>query len=304
MIKFYKFFYNPIINNIARNTLRPFRKILSKSLKIPVTGIIKIKSENNKEILFYSNETCPMTKHLFWEDRGCTFEFSNIFKHLVTESRTFMDIGSNVGYYSLLGKTINPNLDVFAFEPSKGPKYFLKRNIEINHLNSICVIEKALGDSIGSIDFYEEKNLKYPYVEHHASGIGNTTNSWGIENFLKYSVDLTTIDQISEEKNIQNIDLIKIDTEGTENLVLNGGLKAIIKNQPIIICEVLPDKIEEKIQHIVEDLLHYTIFQFQSKTNQLIQIDNIKFAIKNGETNYFFVPQLKIELLKSFIVKG
>ncbi len=303
MTLFYKIFYTPLINYIFRSILFPFRSIISHKLKIPITGVISIKTNTNKKIYFYSNETSPMTKILFWEDKGCTFEFSNIFKHLIISSKTFLDIGANVGYYSLLGKTINPTLNVFAFEPSKGPKYFLKKNIQLNNLDSIHVIEKAVGDSIGMISFFEEKNIKYPYVEYHASGIGNTANTWGIDNYLKYDVELTTIDQVVLEKNIENIDLIKIDTEGTENFVLKGGLDSFNKNQPIIICEVLPNKIEDKIQKIIADELNYSIFQFQSKTNTLIKVDSLKSAVTNGETNYFFVPPSKIKLLNQFIEK-
>ena len=297
----YKIFYFLLFNLIIRSILRPFRSSISSKFKIPINGIISVKTEKNQKIYFTSNETCPMAKILFWEDRGCTFEFSIIFKELVKNSRSFLDIGANVGYYSLLGKTINPNLNVIAFEPSKGPKYFFKENVKLNNQSSIILVEKALGDSDGEIDFYEEKNQKYLYREHHASGIGNTINSWGIENFTKYKVELTTLNNIIEQLNITDIDLIKIDTEGTEDRIFIGGLEQIIKNQPIIICEVLEGKIEDQIQDIIVNKLQYNIFQFQSKSNKLKEIKIIKDENHNHESNYFFVPTSKIHLIKQFI---
>ena len=297
---FYRIFYFPAINLIVRSILILFKKYLPNSMKIPVSGILKIKTDKNKNIKFLSNESCPMVKVLFWKGSDYSFEFTSIFNHLAKKSNTFLDIGSNVGYYSLMGKTVNPAMKVYAFEPSLGPKYFLKENIRLNGFDSIVLIDKALGNYHGTIDFYEEKNPKYPYLKHHASGIGNTVNSWGIENFSKYTVELTTVDQIIKDLKIESIDLIKMDTEGTENLVLEGGIESILKHQPIIICEVLKDHIESEIQDIVLNKLKYKIFQFQSKSNTLKAID--KFDCDNSEPNYFFVPEQRINELETFIV--
>jgi len=301
--KFYKLFYQPTFNKIVRSTLRPFRFVLPASMKIPVSGIITVHN-NGKQIRFKTNETSPMTKILFWEDKGCTFEFSEIFKDLVINCDSFFDIGANVGYYSLLAKTVKPEIDVYSFEPSIGPKHFLKENIALNNFNDIHLIEKALGDKTGTIQFFEEKNPKYAYQEFHASGIGNTENTWGISNFLKYEVELTTIDDIVSKENIKSIDLIKVDTEGTEDYVFKGGIESIMKFQPIIICEVLKDKIESKIEEIIVSELGYLMFQFQSKINKLIEIKSIIDCNKNGETNYFFVPVSKRNLIEKFVIKN
>jgi len=299
---FYQLFYKPTINYCVRNFLKLFAPILPNSLKIPVSGKIKIKVNDTKQISFQTNETSPMTKILFWEDRGCTFEFSHIFKHIIQSSSTFFDVGANIGYYSLLAKSLNPSIDVFSFEPSKGPNFFLRQNIKLNHFDSIHIIEKAVGSEPGAIEFYEEKNPKYAYQKYHASGIGNTANTWGINNFLKYQVELTTLDHISNEFELKQLDLIKIDTEGTENFVFQGAKETIERFKPIIICEVLPNKIEKEIQSII-DQLNYMMFQFQSNLNCLLRIDNLSEATLNGETNYFFVPTEKEFLISDFVSK-
>lgn len=297
---FYKLFYSPIINFLIRNILKPFKSILPNGMKIPVSGVISVKSPKG-EIKFFTNETSPMTKILFWEDEGCTFEFSTIFKEIIPKTSTFFDIGANVGYYTLLAKKLNTAINIHSFEPSNGPKYFLKKNCEINHFKDVQLVEKALGNYTGEIEFFEEKNPKYAYQKHHASGIGNTANTWGINNYLKYPVKLIRLDDYCSHQNISTIDLIKIDTEGTEDAVFEGGLEIIKKSQPIIICEVLPGKIEEKIQNIVENEFKFEIYQFQSKTNKLKKISKIVDENKNGETNYFFVPVSKLHLIQAFI---
>jgi methyltransferase, FkbM family len=81
------------------------------------------------------------------------------------------------------------------------------------------------------------------------------------EAFLKFSsvgevrkriVPVITIDKFVKEKNIEKLDLVKIDTEGTEPQVLKGMADVIERDRPILICEVLKGFETEK--HL-EDLL-------------------------------------------------
>lgn len=299
---FYRLFYSTPINLLVRNLLFPFRKYLPKQLMIPVSGIISIQSEKG-EIKFYANETDSMSKKLFWEDEGCSFEFSLIFKKIIPSCATFFDIGANVGYYSLLAKKLNSDIKIHSFEPSIGAKYFLKKNCSINHFDDITRVDKALGNYTGTIEFYEEKNPKFLYLEHHGGGIGNTANTWEIDNSLKYNVDVIRLDDYCKEAHVTTIDLIKIDTEGTEDLVFSGGKESILRSNPIIICEVLSGRIESKIQDIITKEFGFDIFQFQTKTNKLKPVSNLSEAVKNGETNYFFIPKAKQHLVAEFIEK-
>jgi len=60
------------------------------------------------------------------------------------------------------------------------------------------------------------------------------------------------LDTYCKEKNITNIDLLKIDAEGTEHIVIEGSLETIAKDQPIIICEVLEGRIGQFLQELLD----------------------------------------------------
>lgn len=302
MTLFYKIIYHPFINKIIRNILYPFKSLLPNNYQIPVSGVIKTDNGFGKKILFYSNESCPMARVLFWKYKTADFEFSNVFKHLTKTANVFVDIGANVGYYSLLSASINPNQKIFSFEPSKGPKYFLETNIHLNGFKNIELVNKACSDKNEKIDFFEERNPKYPYLEHHASGIGNTQNTWSISNFSKYTVEGITLDKFCELNNLTEINLMKIDTEGTENQILMGGLNVIQKHRPIMICEVLENLIEKDIQEIIINKLeNYSIYQFHSDSKKLSLVADLVVENKDGNNNYFFIPKEKLDLLKPFI---
>ncbi|MBK9734234.1 MAG: FkbM family methyltransferase [Saprospiraceae bacterium] len=291
-----KIFYNRSINKLLRNILWPIRHYLTYGLKFPVNGEIEVFYENQK-ILFTANETSPMLRELFWKHKFCDFEFSAILCDLVKKSNTFFDVGANIGYYSVLAKKCNPDIKVYSFEPSNGPFHFLEQNIKINHLNNIHLYKKAVGNQICTIDFYEDINPKFKYLEHHVSGSGNTANTWENDQVNKYSVACVTIDGFVEENKIESLDLIKVDTEATEDKVLIGALGAIQKYKPIIICEVLPNKIENEILSIVTSM-NYMIYHHIESLNKLILVSDFSNSL---DRNYIFVPKEKVYLINKYI---
>ncbi len=290
----YKLFYSTLINKLYRLLLFPFKKFLNEKYKIPVVGQIRIKDlENNIQLEFYSNETCPMVRHLYWNDKNLNFEYSPIFKKIIKYTDVFLDVGANVGYYSVLAGKVNENTTIYSFEPSKGPQYFLKRNIELNKLEKAHFSNVAVDDEVGETDFYEEKNLKYPYLEYHASGIGNVENTWGITNFKKYKVKKTTLEKFVEENSLTKVDLIKIDTEGTEDRIIKGGLGILKKFEPVVICEVLNDSVAKNIDKILIDFPNYGIYQHKNESQELKKIATIFGGVNMIETNYFLIPVSK-----------
>lgn len=299
MIVFRKLFYSPIINIVYRNFFKLFKSILPNKMKVPVVGVIQLK-DDDKVIKFYSNETSPMTRILYWEEKGFSFEFSTIFIALIKSSSTYIDIGGNVGYYSLLANAYNPSMRIYTFEPSNGPYYFLRRNIELNNCKNITAEKIALSDKAGSIDFFEERNPKFPYIKYHASGIGNTKNTWEITNFEKYSVSTITLDEYVKMKGIESIDLIKMDTEGTEDLILSQATKVLKDMRPIIVCEVLTERIALSIETILTNY-NYTFFKFIEHTKKIKPISKMSNEMETDNRNFFFVPNEKKEVLNTFL---
>lgn len=296
MISIRKYIYNVYINLILRTLIWPFKNLLPERFKIPVNGVIKVNLED-KKIYFTANETSPMLRELYWNYYNCNFEFSEIFIEIVKNSKVFFDIGANIGYYSLISTKANPNVKVFSFEPSNGPFHFLEKNIELNMAKNVKALKIAVTDHNDDIEFFEDINPKYKYQKYHVSGTGNTVNTWNNNNTNKYLVSGIRIDDLVIKEKLESLDLIKIDTEGTEDKVLIGALNTIKKFQPIIICEVLPNKIESEILDIVLEL-DYLIYHHIEEFNKLEKVE--KFDASSNR-NFIFVPNSKIQLISKFI---
>ena len=292
----YKIIYNPFINYILRNINFLFKN--STKLKIPPSGIIKIKLKT-KKIKLATNQTSYLTQLIFWKGHK-SFEYSELFETLSKRIDYFFDIGSNIGYYSIIGVASNPKMKVFAFEPALGPKFYLNKNIILNKFsNNIKTCDFALSNKKGVIDFYEVENLKYRYLKHNLAGEGNAGTKKTSRNFIIRQVKTTTLDEFTAKNSIKKIDLIKIDTEGTEIDILKKGIHSIKLFEPIIICETLYNKIESELETFFKSL----DYKFYNHTKYgLNEVTTIKRAHDNGIRNCFFVPNSKINLIKEFLV--
>jgi len=294
----YKFIYNKNINFISRNLNKFVSNLFPKIIQLPPSGILSLKTKSGT-LKVATNQTNYITHLLFWNGYK-QFEYSKVFEDLITDCSCFLDIGSNIGYYSLLAAKTNPEIKAYAFEPAIGPKYYLEKNIRINNFkDAIHLIDIALSNTIGQIDFYEVENSKYSYLKYNLAGEGNTGTKTTSRNFIKNKVQTTTLTDFVTKKNIQQIDLIKIDTEGTEIDILNSGKDVILQHSPIVICETLFNSIENELDTFFKSL----DYQFYNHTPEgLTRVDSIKRKEDNGIRNCFFVPESKVHLIRNFVV--
>ena len=295
---FYQVIYHRQLNYVFRNVNFILNSILKTKFKTPPSGIFCLKTDSGK-LKISTNQTSYVSQLLFWNGYK-KFEFSDIFEKLAKDTNCFFDIGSNIGYYSLLAAKSNPNIKAYAFEPALGPKFYLNENISINNFqNNIEAIDLALSSKIGDIDFYEVQNVKYKYLKYNLAGEGNAGTKTTSRNFVKNMVKTTTLDDFVNSNKINGIDLIKIDTEGTEVDILNSGKAIIKKHQPIIICETLFNTIEDQL----EDFFKGLDYQFYNHTSTgLEKVSTIKRIKDDGIRNCFFIPKSKSDLISKFAV--
>ena len=116
---------------------------------------------------------------------------------------------------------------------------------------------------------------------------------------MKNIVTSTTLSTYIEQNQVGAIDLIKIDTEGTEHIILGNGREVLEDHKPIIICETLFDKIENQL----DDLLSSYGYEFYNHVSGgLQQVETIKRNQDNGVTNCFFVHPDKKKLIEPYII--
>ncbi len=176
---------------------------------------------------------------------------ANILNNLLKEGDTFVDLGANEGYFSILASNlVGKNGRILAIEPQERLWNVLARNIMLNDCDNISVIPYAIGNQKTEVEI-----TLYPSINLGASNIGNDT--FRTKFYSKQKVKMRLLDDILESYGIENIKLLKIDIEGFEYFALKSAENSLkskrIKN---IIVELHPKQLQN-LGISTEDVLSY-----------------------------------------------
>ena len=153
-------------------------------------------------------------------------ELNLINKLSKTDIKVVFDVGANVGSYTKLIKDYLPKCSIHAFELHKGNFSILKKNIS------------GLNIFLNDFGLYNiSKQIRYKAHKYNSTNHKISSRS-GSHDSDKFDIEIGVVqtgDNYCEKKNINNIDLLKIDVEGSEFQVLLGFKKMIEKNKIKII---------------------------------------------------------------------
>jgi len=156
---------------------------------------------------------------------------TELFKEIVRPGMNVIDIGANIGYYTLLAaRLVGERGKVFAFEPEPQNYALLVKNIEINDFQNITALPKAVSDKTGRVKLFVDK------TEPGAHSIYKVRDSAteAIE------VDCMSLDDVFKSDDCP-VDFVKVDVEGAEVTVLLGMTKIIERNKNLkILTEFWP----------------------------------------------------------------
>lgn len=144
----------------------------------------------------------------------------------------FLDGGANEGAYTVFAAArVGPKGRVIAVEPSSRELERLKRNIALNRLRNVDIVEVALAERAGSA------RLRLAEATHAGQ---NTLGefAYAISAGGDEQVATMTLDELVEERGLDRLDILKLDIEGAELRALSSGWHVLRNMKPLILTEV------------------------------------------------------------------
>lgn len=146
---------------------------------------------------------------------------TTLFRRIVGKGATVVDLGANVGYYTLLASQLTgPSGQVYAFEPVPSNYAYLVRNISANGCLNVRGVGKAVSNRMGTASFI--------------------LDDWGAEGSLSatepaddagsIAVQTVTLDDFFAHEGWPSVDLVKMDIEGAESAALDGMRELSLRN--------------------------------------------------------------------------
>lgn len=152
-----------------------------------------------------------------------------IHPHLVmNRGETFVDVGANVGYYSLKTALENRDNDVKVIAIEAHPETYLAflKNIDCNNLEGIITINKAIADRKQEMVMYERRTSEGVWMA------GNSSIFVDFEGKKSISVQCDTLDSVLAG---HRVDVLKMDIEGAEVMALSGASRVLGELRKIVV---------------------------------------------------------------------
>lgn len=158
---------------------------------------------------------------------------------------TVIDIGAHLGLMSvIISKLIGSKGKIYSFEPTPKTFAIFKDIIQKNGGNNIIFpFNRAVSNFDGKMDFFVDENEG----SNANSLVGRKDKSR-----VSQEMEVVTLDSFVKEMKLDKLDLIKIDAEGSELDVLNGGLTTFKTFKPKIVLAIHPSLIRNNNQNIGE----------------------------------------------------
>lgn len=149
-----------------------------------------------------------------------------------------LDIGANTGIFTLLAAAARATARVCAFEPLESARKLLHANIACNPgmAPRIAVSPLALSHARAVVPFFETIN---DYGLISTSSTLEQNHAMQVGNHVRREIATDTLDDWMEASGEGPIGLMKIDVEGHEHAVIEGGRHTIRRDRPIVIIEIL-----------------------------------------------------------------
>ena len=145
---------------------------------------------------------------------------------------TVLDIGADVGYYTLLfARLVGKQGRVLAFEPIPKAREYLARNVSMNEYRNITILDFALFDRAGVVCLEAPFRLSRLNLAKQAESQDDV------------QVEMKVFDDWSAAEGIARVDLLKVDVEGAELGVLRGMRRRLESDRPVLIIEIHPEQL-------------------------------------------------------------
>ena len=144
---------------------------------------------------------------------------SRLIKELLGPRDTFIDVGAHIGWFTTIAsRCVGEDGLVIACEPYPANATALRENLVLNDARNVQLVEMALGSHPGVLR-----------LTGSDSG-GVTALDW--PHTSRVEVSMTTLDHVAAE--VEFVTLLKVDVEGWEAHVLNGGAKTLARTQHVL----------------------------------------------------------------------
>jgi FkbM family methyltransferase len=185
----------------------------------------------------------------------------NFLLRYLRSNDSFLDIGANVGIYTLLAASKIKSGSVYSFEVLPKNYNRLIQNLQLNQFQQVKPYAIAVSDFTGTTALNIAEGDSMPFITNNAT-----------DNTITVTTD--TLDNLLQYESVANLTLAKMDIEGAEILALKGAVSLLKKQRPYVWIMEINDTVnnfglqKQDVVNFLEDY-GYSLYQYDADTNQI-----------------------------------
>jgi FkbM family methyltransferase len=231
--------------------------------------VVRVQVPGGRSFKLASVSRNYLSFELFW--RGTEYYepiTTLVLQELVCPGATFIDVGANIGFHSLVLSVSQPQFKIIAFEPNPKNHELLKANAAANGFSHIACEPLALSDTDGGAVLHlsasdMSASLCADFDPHPTDSV---------------PVKTITLDSYLGAANFQGRLVIKVDVEGHEPAFFRGARRTLHSLQPDIVAEVAVDYDDD-----TKALLRDAGYRFYPITDRgMIESDSIAPVVRES----------------------
>lgn len=214
-----------------------------------------------------------------------------VLRHYLKHSSHFLDVGSNIGFYSVLAKLAAPKIEVDAFEPIPSIAEKSRRFHAANGFIDARIHCTAISDHDGAGEIHLPPRQSAKDEETTAT---LREDSWQArKGHQRIAVTLRKLDSLAPELSLSAPIVMKIDVEDYEAAVLRGAKQLIATYRPSMVIEMLPRP--HGNQETLEIVREQGYVAFAITNCGLFRFSDADFLCSRGFTDFLLLPRERVD---------
>jgi FkbM family methyltransferase len=245
-------------------------------------GVSTFRMVDDPDLAFVAADSLVLAQVYWYGEQGWEPELLPWWRRFCRRSRSVLELGANVGYFTVQAARAAPGVRYVAVEPHPFSLEICRANLALNGVHSVKLIgAAAVADpQTSSVRLLVPADqLATPTVAFLPSG---TELPAGMTRGVTTALDVPAHDV---RELLRGADLVKLDVEGQEHALLAAGLDLLREHRPTLVVEVLPGT--ARLRALLAELCLRDGYRCYAPTrDRLVQLDPARLATVRLKEEY------------------